>query len=300
MNPARHLIAILSLVYITINLFLGVLPLLVLATLKLIVPHQGFKTFLYRLMLAIYVYAVKVDNILLQRLLGIRFDVNGLEGMDPTRNYLVISNHRSWADILVLQSLLIRGAPIIKFIVKSEIVFIPLVGLICWAYEYPFVKRQSLKDKSRKNDNRKRDLQTIDAQLAVLGKHPTTIINFLEGTRFSLVKSKKHNSPHRHLLKAKAGGLSYILKTFGSQIDTVLDFTLAYDAEEPVFWKFLGGACKQVKVDVRHISMETLLAKMGSQLDNISYEDVSNWLTSFWEEKDQKMERFYKDFRKIA
>ncbi|MCG8333240.1 MAG: acetyltransferase [Proteobacteria bacterium] len=296
MSIFRHLVGVFALTYISINLTLGLIPLLILALLKLVIPLQFVKDRIYQLMLGIYAFAVHVDSFLLKRLLGITFDVVGLQNLDKRSNYLVISNHRSWADILILQSLLINGAPIIKFIVKQEVIFIPLVGLICWAYEYPFVKRSSLKD-SGKSGKRLRDLSTINQSLENLGNQPTTIINFVEGTRFNLLKSKKTESPFPHLLKPRAGGLTYILNTFGKDIDYVLDFTIAYDTEEPVFWNLMSGKCKRIKIEIKQIALKDLMQKFEINDNVIDYTSVSNWLKRFWQEKNDKLKIAYDDFR---
>lgn len=296
MTPFKHLLGIVSLLYITLNLTIGLIPLLLLALLKLLIPLAFVKDALYRMMLGVYAFAVRVDSVLLKHLLGIRFDVRGLvQGLEKDKNYLVISNHQSWADILVLQSLLIKGAPIIKFIVKKEIILIPLVGLICWAYEYPFVKRASLTSKKSRSHSNQNDLGTIDQRLADLGKHATTIINFVEGTRFNLLKSAQHDSPFQHLLKPRAGGLTHILQTFGHQIDFVLDFTIAYDSKGPVFWNLLNGTCKRITVNIQKIPIKCMLDSITHN-ETLDYPHVSKWLKQFWQEKDDKMAGFHREF----
>lgn len=292
MKAIRNITAVLALTYITLNLTFWMLPLLILAFLKLMIPARSVKNSLYGMMLRVYMVAVRIDDFLFKKLMGIRFEVSGLDGLESDKNYLVIANHRSWADILVLQSLLIGVAPIIKFIVKREILYVPLVGLICWAYEYPLVKRSAMKSQSRKRNQGKMDLDVINRRLGNLGRHPTTIINFVEGTRFNLLKSKKSESSYRHLLNPRAGGLTYILNTFGSRIDYVLDFTIAYHTREPVFWNFLGGACRRVSVDVQMIPMQEMLEMIDPGSDKPEYPEVATWLNGYWEGKDRKMDSF--------
>ena len=43
------------------------------------------------------------------------FEATGLEGLSPKDWYLVISNHQSWVDILVLQRIFNRKIPFLKF-----------------------------------------------------------------------------------------------------------------------------------------------------------------------------------------
>lgn len=286
----KHLIGILSLVYITLNLTFWLPPLLVIALLKLLIPIPLVKSLIYQLMLKMYGWAVWVNLFLFKMLLGIRFEISGFEALQKDENYLVMANHRSWADILILQSMLVEGAPIIKFIVKREILFLPLVGLVCWAYEYPLVRRKSMRSDNDTASKARSDLDTIRDGFSGNGQNTMSIVNFVEGTRFNLLKSRKTDSPHKHLLKPKAGGLSYILQSFGSQLDFLLDVTIVYGTEEPVFWNFLSGKCKRVVIEVRKIPIADLIEAIQGDSSPLDYQKVSVWLKNLWEEKDKKMD----------
>lgn len=286
MKYLRHIKGALALSYITLNLTIGLIPLMILAVLKLLLPIPVISEKIYNMMLCIYTAAVRVDNFLLKHLLGIRFDVTGMSPLRSDRNYLVISNHHSWADILVLQGLLINGAPIIKFIVKKEILLIPLVGLICWAYEYPFVHRRSIKNKQSDKIQSGVDLNTLHQKLNTMDTHHTTIINFVEGTRFHLLKTHESGSPYKHLLKPKAGGFTHILNLFGTKLDTLLNITIHYDTQEPIFWNLLCGKCKRIAIHLEQIPIQTLLDQFSSEESEMDYTIVSNWLRQLWLEKD--------------
>ncbi|MEZ4565573.1 MAG: 1-acyl-sn-glycerol-3-phosphate acyltransferase [Desulfobacterales bacterium] len=52
--------------------------------------------------------------------MNIRWDVQGLEGFSTDDSYLVISNHRSWTDIFVLQHIFNHRIPFLKFFLKKE------------------------------------------------------------------------------------------------------------------------------------------------------------------------------------
>ncbi len=53
------------------------------------------------------------------------------------------SNHRSWVDILVLQSIFNRRIPFLKFFLKRQLIWVPLLGLAWWALDFPFMRRYS-------------------------------------------------------------------------------------------------------------------------------------------------------------
>lgn len=281
----------LPLLFITLNLAFWIGPLILLALLKLLLPVPLIRKGLYRIMIGIYGLACQVDIFLFKVVLGIEFDVDSLDELKTDETYLIVSNHQSWADILVYQTVLINRTPIIKFIVKRELLFLPLIGLICWAYEYPMVERRSFKSRKKQRTNRKNDLDTLKDKLADIGRNPAAIINFAEGTRFNREKKAKYGSVHRNLLQPHTGGLFFILDTFGSQFDALLDFTVSYDCLEPVFFRFLGGRCRRVRVRVNRLPMPRLLQMLSDDSGSIDYGKVDAWLKDRWQQKDACLDR---------
>ena len=58
-----------------------------------------------------------------------RWHIKGLEGLDYQHSYLVTSNHQSWVDIMVLQYVLNRRIRPLKFFLKQELIWVPVIGL---------------------------------------------------------------------------------------------------------------------------------------------------------------------------
>ncbi|NHV87655.1 acyltransferase, partial [Escherichia coli] len=58
--------------------------------------------------------------------------------------------------------------------------------------------------------------------------HPTTIVNFVEGSRFTEEKKRETRSPYHNLLPPKAAGIAMALNVLGSQFDKLLNVTLCY------------------------------------------------------------------------
>ena len=149
-----------------------------------------------------------------------RWDVQGVEGLHPRGWYLVSSNHQSWVDILVLQRIFHGHIPFLKFFLKQQLIWVPVIGLAWWALDFPFMKR------GRGHGARSSDLQTTREACETFKRIPTSVINFVEGTRFTPAKQARQNSPYRHLLKPKIGGLGTALATMGEQFEALLDVTL--------------------------------------------------------------------------
>jgi 1-acyl-sn-glycerol-3-phosphate acyltransferase len=110
------------------------------------------------------------------------------------QSYLLISNHQSWADILVLFNSFHHRVPFLRFFLKQELIYIPIVGLVCWAMDFPFMTRKS----------GAADIETTRKACAVYRVDPVTVVNFLEGTRFTPVKRAARNSPFARLQIGRA------------------------------------------------------------------------------------------------
>ena len=212
----------------------------------------------------------------------IRWDVEGLERVRRKGWYLVNSNHQSWVDILVLQKVLLRRTPFPKFFLKQELIYVPVLGLAWWALDFPFMRRRGGKARAK-------DLATAREACERFRRVPTALVNFLEGTRFSLSKHSAQASPFRHLLRPKAGGLATSLATLGDRTETLLDVTIVYPEGVPRFWDLLCGKVKEIVVRVRELEIPHDL-RSGSDADPAFRARVEAWVNELWEEKDRCIE----------
>ena len=156
---------LLAFCYITLNLCIWVPQLIIIAILKILLPFKTVNAFSYWVTSWMYALATWVDDFLLWKILGISLETSGVEGLHRDRWYLVLSNHQSWADIFILQSILNRKAPILRFLVKRELIYMPLVGQICWALDYPLLKRHSRAYLSKHPHKKGEDLITLKKSL---------------------------------------------------------------------------------------------------------------------------------------
>ncbi|MEK9815911.1 MAG: acetyltransferase, partial [Limnobacter sp.] len=160
----------------------------------------------------------------------------------PHSSYLVISNHTAWADIVVLFDVLHGHAPFGRFFLKKELIWVPIVGVVCWAMDFPFMKRHSRAAIARNPALASQDLETTRKACAVYKESPVTVINFLEGTRFTPAKKAKTKSPYTHLLGPKYGGLSASLNAMGEQFAGMVNVTIAYGPSKGnITWSWLCG-----------------------------------------------------------
>lgn len=212
----------------------------------------------------------------------------GKENVSPKGWYLVVCNHQTWADILLLQSYLLDDIPPLKFFTKSQLIWLPFIGLAMYALGFPYVKRVDREAVKKNPELRNADKDNVLKVCKGFKNHPTSILNFLEGTRRTHEKHQHQGSHYQHLLKPKAGGIAYIFEGMGSNLDGVVDVTLIYPDGAPTFWDFLQGKCRRVIFDARYRELPEL--STSSADDRQLKAEVARWVGDIWSEKDQLIE----------
>jgi 1-acyl-sn-glycerol-3-phosphate acyltransferase len=209
-----------------------------------------------------------------------RWDVQGADTLRQDGWYLVNCNHQSWVDIFVLQHVLNRRIPMLKFFLKQQLIYVPVIGLAWWALDFPFMKRQG---------RLREDLDTARRACAKFALVPTSVMNFAEGTRFTPAKHDRQGSPYQHLLKPKAGALALALNAMGGQFHSMIDATIVYPGGAPTFWQFLCGRVPRVVVRMREVPIpEDFCA--GDYVEDADYRArFQAWLGELWSAKDQEI-----------
>ena len=279
----------LSLLLYLINTVFWCIPLFVLATAKALIPIESWKRKCSRMLNAIAENWIWVNN-QNQKLVGnTLWDVQGVEALERSDWYLVLANHQSWVDILVLQRIFHKKIPFLKFFIKKELIWFPILGQAWWAMDFPFVKRYSKSYLRKKPHLKGKDLEITRKACQKFKKIPISIMNFVEGTRFTNEKHRNQESPYSHLLKPKAGGIAFVLSSMADQIHRVLDVTIVYPDGISSFWALLCGKIQEIKVRVRSLPVGPEL--LGDYTNDVQFRSgLQNWLNDLWEEKNQCME----------
>ena len=225
----------------------------------------------------------------------LKWDVQGLEGLNKKNWYLLISNHHSWADIVVLCVLFRKHIPMNKYFLKQQLAWVPFIGLACWALDMPFMRRYSRSYLIRHPERRGKDVETTRRSCEKFRAHPTTIVNFVEGSRFTEEKKRETRSPYHNLLPPKAAGIAMALNVLGSQFDKLLNVTLCYpDNHTRPFYDMLSGRLTRIVVRIN-------LAPIGEELHGDYVNDKNfkrgfqRWLNGLWEEKDRQLTDIMRD-----
>ena len=217
-----------------------------------------------------------------------RWEITGLEQLDMDKSYLVISNHLSWTDIVVLQHVFNHRIPFLKFFLKKELIWVPLLGVAWWALDFPFMKRFSKAHLEKHPEDRGKDMETTRKYCERFKDYPVSVINFLEGSRFTPEKKQKQNSPYRYLLKPKAGGIAHALSILGDSFNAVLDVTLIYPGNDnkSLIWQLFEGKIPKIVVNINHRPVPENTTGKNYQEDEAYRTQIQNWVNTLWQDKD--------------
>ncbi|HEX5792862.1 MAG TPA: acyltransferase [Rheinheimera sp.] len=282
----RPLVGTLSLVLYIVNTLFWFVPVMLLAMLKL-PPVTRWQSWMTYLLDACAVAWISVNNFTTRLFTRIRWHVTGLEKLSRQDWYLLLSNHQSWADILVLQNVFNRKIPFIKFFLKKELIYVPIIGLCWWALDFPFMKRYSKTFLQRNPHLQGKDIETTRKACRKFRFKPAAIMNFVEGTRFTHEKHAKQQSPYQHLLKPKAGGAAFVLGAMGEQLHNILDITIHYPAGIPSFWDYISGKVRDITVQIKVLPITPEL--LGDYNDMQYRERFQQWINQLWQQKDQQL-----------
>ncbi len=269
---------------------------------KLLVPFKGFRHRISLILIFIANVWIECNSFIFQTTHKVRWDVQGVENLSPENSYLVVSNHRSWADIFVLQHIFKHHIPFLKFFLKQELIWVPLLGIAWWALDFPFLKRYSRHFLEKHPERRGKDMAATRKSCEKFKTHPVSVMNFLEGTRFTFEKQKKQNSPYRHLLVPKAGGVALVFSMMGDYLSNVIDVTIVYPKNQPPvhFWDLLTGAIPLITVRVRTLPLPKNVVGKNYQEDKAYQEQIQQWVNQLWQEKNLQCETVLSDLIKPA
>ena len=279
-----------SLILYVVNTVVCCTPLFAVALIRLLFPIKIIQTACRRVLTAIANTWIAVNNLNQKLFNGIRWDVEGIDDLDPKGWYMVVANHQSWVDILVLQNVFYRKIPFLKFFLKKELFWFPLLGQAWWALDFPFMKRYSRHFLKTHPHLIGKDLEITRRACEKFRSIPVSVMNFVEGTRFSREKHTHQRSPYTHLLRTKAGGMAFVLAAMGDKLQHIVDVTIAYPQGTASFWDFVCGRVKEIRVRVKTLPVNSHL--MGDYLQDAQFKrDFQRWLNTLWQEKDQAMGR---------
>ncbi|MCX2888939.1 MULTISPECIES: acyltransferase [Pseudomonas] len=287
----RLFTGILTTTLLLLNTVVLICPLLVFALLKLVLPGRGRDYASWAVMWVAETWS-EIDKAIFALCIPTQWDIRGVENLRKDTSYLAVSNHQTWVDIPALIESLNRRTPFFKFFLKKELIWVPLLGLAWWGLDYPFMKRYSKAFLEKHPELKGKDLEITKAACELFKRQPVTVVNYLEGTRFTEAKRQQQQSPYRYLLKPKAGGVAFVLAALGEQLDALLDVTIVYPGNKaPGFWALLNGSISRVIIDIQVRELDPALWAGDYENDPEFRQMVQAWVNQLWVEKDQRIEQ---------
>lgn len=264
----------------------------VLAVGKFLVPPGRVRDFIRRVLAGIAEVWIAINNVLLSLLPNTRWDVEIPQELDRGGCYLVNSNHQSWVDIPILQRCFHRRLPFLRFFLKSQLIRVPFLGIAWWALDFPFMKRVSREKLARQPGLKGKDLENARKVCEKFRDIPVAMMNFPEGTRFSIEKRDAGNSPYHNLLQARIGGVGQVLFALSDQLDALIDVTIVYPRNgqpgaAPTFWKLVTGQVSEIIVRAQRREIPPHLLGRNFRQDRAFRRELEAWSRGLWLEKDQ-------------
>lgn len=263
----KNIVSLISALWVVVNLLIGFSLLLPVSIISWLIPIAAVSRRCFFIVDHIYRLAVKLDSFWMMKVVGIELIIKGEANTDNAP--VVICNHRSWFDIPLVQEVITSNGPITKFLVKREIAWVPIIGWICLALDFPMLRR------SKKNGGREHDYSIIHKASKTHGDESGALLVFPEGSRFSELKKTKQASPYNHLLKPRVGGLK-IIKQHAAAGTSLVDVTINYHQKNVRIWNCLHGDPRKITITLEHYKLAEI-------------DDLETWLNDRWLEKDKML-----------
>ena len=216
--------------------------------------------------------------------------VTGEIGEDESASQIIVSNHISWLDTLVIGEITRNRLPVPKFFLKHSLLYVPFVGIACWGLGMPFMRRYPPAYLLRHPELRNRDIETTRKICETFRDIPTTFVNFPEGTRFTEEKREKGGAPYRNLLTPKPGSLALAIGSLNT-FSRIISVTLYYpDNKESPFKDMLFGRLGRIYISLREIPITDDL-KGDYTGDKQFKHSFQIRLRESWQEKDEILQR---------
>lgn len=288
--------ALIAVILLALNTIFWCSLLFVMTAVKFVLPFAGAQRICRAIMHWIAANWIACNGIWMQLVQRTEWTIEGLPALDMDHTFLVTSNHQSWADIFALQYQFNRRIPMLKFFLKKELIWVPVIGPAWWALEFPFMKRYSKEYLARHPEKKGKDLETTRIACARYRTNPVSVFNFLEGTRFTPQKHGAQKSPFQYLLKPKAGGIAFVLDAMGDQLYKLIDVTIYYPDGAPGFWALLAGKMTRVVMHIDMLDVPNEFLGRSYDQDEAYRSEFQVWVNALWEKKDRLLGEFKRRF----
>lgn len=276
----------LILLLIAANTLLHTLPLFAVALFKAVLPFKRIRLLCNPILTGLAESWIGVNSAMINAFTRTRIEVSDQAALQRDGHYMVLANHQSWVDILVLQKVFNRRIPLLRFFLKSSLFWVPVLGLAWWALDFPFMGRYTRKQIARNPELGRRDMEATRRACEKFRSIPVAVMNFVEGTRFTEAKHASQTSPYQHLLKPKSGGVAFVIDAMGDGLHSLLDVSIVYPAGRPSMIDLMANRIPEVRVLVKQRAIPADLIGGNYQEDRALRARFQQWMNGMWQEKD--------------
>ena len=280
---------------IALSTIVHVVPLMAVALTKAMLPSDRLRRASNPLLTGIAESWIGFNGWMVDRFTRAQVRVEMDATLDVHGHYLMLANHQSWVDIIAMQKVFNRRIPLMRFFLKRQLFWVPLLGVAWWALDFPFMGRYTKKQIARRPELAGRDIEATRRACEKFRSIPVAIVNFVEGTRFTPQKHARQGSDYRHLLRPKSGGVAFVLDAMGQGLHAILDVTIAYPGGRPTLVDLLAGRVREIRMHVRQRPIPAELLGGDYQNDRAFRVRFQQWLNGLWHEKDAQVERLLAD-----
>jgi len=282
----------LSYILLFFNTIFWCLPLYLFALVRFIGP-ASIGPWCTRVVIHIAEYWIDCNNLIIDLFQKLEIEIEGIQDLHEAGWYLVLCNHQTWVDILILQRVFNNKIPFLKFFIKQQLIYTPVIGIAWWALDFPLMKRYSAEFLRKHPELRGKDLESTRRSCEKFKLTPVTILNFLEGTRFTPDKHDRQKSPYKHLLKPKGGGAALVINSLGERIDNILNVTIHYPGGVPGFFEFFSGRTEKVLFHVEYLAVPTDFKGASYESNAGTKVRMRDWIDQIWADKDALLESLH-------
>jgi 1-acyl-sn-glycerol-3-phosphate acyltransferase len=189
-----------------------------------------------------------------------------------------------------------KHIPMNKYFLKQQLAWVPFIGLACWALDMPFMKRYSRSYLIRHPERRGKDVETTRRSCEKFRAHPTTIVNFVEGSRLRKRSASKLARLIRTCCRQRLRVLRWRL-TCWEQFDKLLNVTLCYpENDKTPFFDMLSGKLTRIVVRVDLVPIDAELH--GDYVNDKNFKRrFQQWLNTLWKEKDEQIDKIKSSYK---
>jgi 1-acyl-sn-glycerol-3-phosphate acyltransferase len=152
------------------------------------------------------------------------------------------------------------------------------------------MKRYSRETLAKHPELQGKDREATRRACAKFRELPVSVMNFVEGTRFTPAKHDAQGSPYRHLLRPRAGGVAFVLDAMGDGLQAILEVAIVYPGGPCSLSDLIAGRLREVRVSLRQRPIEPGL-RGDYERDEAYRQYFQAWINTLWREQDARIGR---------